>query len=72
LWPNSDVKDKEKYKLHRILNLENACYHGCETWSLLLMEEHKLRVFGNRVLRKIIGPKRDEATGDGRKVRKTS
>jgi hypothetical protein len=28
MWPNSEVKDKEKYKLHRILNLKNACYHA--------------------------------------------
>jgi hypothetical protein len=32
---------------------------GCETWSLTIREEHKLRVFENRVLRKIFGPKRD-------------
>jgi len=43
--------------------------YGCETWSLLLMEEHRLRGFENRVLRKIIEPKRDEATGECRKVR---
>jgi hypothetical protein len=39
---------------------------GCETWSLTLREEHKLRVFENRVLR-IFGPKRDEVTGGWRK-----
>jgi hypothetical protein len=33
---------------------------GCETWSLTLREEHRLRVFENRVLRRIFGPKRDE------------
>jgi hypothetical protein len=33
---------------------------GCETWSLTLREEHKLRVFENRVLRRIFGPRRDE------------
>jgi hypothetical protein len=37
--------------------------YGCETWSLILREEHRLRVFENRVLRRIFGPKRDEATG---------
>jgi hypothetical protein len=36
---------------------------GCETWSLTLREEHRLRVFENKVLRKIFGPKRDEVTG---------
>jgi len=35
--------------------------YGCETWSLTLREEHRMRVFDNRVLRRIIGPKRDEA-----------
>jgi hypothetical protein len=34
--------------------------YGCETWSLTLKEEHRLRVFENRVLRKIFGPKREE------------
>jgi hypothetical protein len=37
--------------------------YGCETWSLALREEHRLRVFENRVLRRILGPKRDEVTG---------
>jgi hypothetical protein len=34
--------------------------YGCETWSLILREEHRLRVFENRVLKRIFGPKRDE------------
>jgi hypothetical protein len=34
--------------------------YGCETWSLTLGEEHRLRVFENRVLRMIFGPKREE------------
>jgi hypothetical protein len=38
--------------------------YGSETWSLTLREEHRLRVFENRVLRRIFGPKRDEVTGD--------
>jgi hypothetical protein len=37
--------------------------YGCETWSLTLREEQRLRVFENRVLRRIFGPKRDEVTG---------
>jgi hypothetical protein len=41
---------------------------GCGTWSLTLREEHRLRVFENRVLRRIFGPKRDEVTGDWRKL----
>jgi hypothetical protein len=40
--------------------------YGCETWSLTLREEHRLRVFENRVLRGIFGPKRDEVTGEWR------
>jgi hypothetical protein len=42
--------------------------YGCETWSLTLKEEYRLRVFGNRVLRKIFGPKIDEVTGERRKL----
>jgi hypothetical protein len=36
---------------------------GCDTWSLTLREEHRLRVFENKVLRRIFGPRRDEVTG---------
>jgi hypothetical protein len=42
--------------------------YGCETWSPTLREEHRLRVFENRVLRRISEPKRDEVTGDWRKL----
>ena len=42
--------------------------YGCETWSLTLREEHRLRVFENRVLRRIFGPKRDRVTGEWRKL----
>jgi hypothetical protein len=42
--------------------------YGCETWSLTVREEHRLRVFENRVLRRIFGPKRDEVTGGWRKL----
>jgi hypothetical protein len=42
--------------------------YGCETWSLTLREEHRLRVFENRVLRRKFGPKRDEVTGEWRKL----
>ena len=38
--------------------------YGCETWSLTLREEHRLRVFGNRVLRRIFGPKREGVTSE--------
>jgi len=39
--------------------------YGCESWSLTLKEELRLRVFDSRVLRRIFGPKRDEVTGNG-------
>jgi hypothetical protein len=42
--------------------------YGCETWSLILRDERKLRVFENRVLRRVFGPKRDEVTGEWRKL----
>jgi hypothetical protein len=42
--------------------------YGCGTWYLTLREEHTLRVFENRVLRRIFGPKRDEVTGEWRKL----
>jgi hypothetical protein len=42
--------------------------YGYETWSLALREEHRLRVFENKVLRRIFGPKRDEVTGGWRKL----
>jgi len=43
---------------------------GCETWSLTLWEERRLRVLENSVLRRIFGPERDEVTGEWRKLRK--
>jgi hypothetical protein len=42
--------------------------YGCETWCLTLREKHRLRVFENRVLRRIFGPKSDEMTGGWRKL----
>jgi len=63
------------YKAHRInINVGDACailrvvLYGCETWSLTLREERRLRVFENGVLRRIFGPKRDEVTGEWRKL----
>ena len=38
--------------------------YGCETWSLTLVEERRQRVFENRILRRVFGPKRDEVTGE--------
>jgi len=42
--------------------------YGCETWSLILREERRLRMFENRVLRRIFGPKRDEVKGEWKKL----
>jgi hypothetical protein len=47
---------------------KNAILHGCETWSQTLREEHRLRVFENRVLRRIFRLKRDEVIGEWRKL----
>jgi hypothetical protein len=51
-----------KYKTRQIIILPVVLY-GCETWSLILSEERRLRVFENRVLRRIFGPRWDVVTG---------
>jgi hypothetical protein len=52
-----------------LLYVDGVCVlYGCETWPLTVREEHKLRVFGNRVLRGVFGPKRDGVTGGWRKL----
>jgi hypothetical protein len=56
-----------KVEIYKTIILPVVLY-GCETWSLTLREEHRLRVFENRVLRRIFGPKRDEVTGEWRKL----
>jgi hypothetical protein len=53
-----------KIKIYRTTILPVVLY-GCETWSLTLREERRLRVFENRVLRGVFGPKRDDVTGNG-------
>ena len=45
--------------------IRSGFLYGCETWSLTLRDERRLRVFENRVLRRVFGPKRDEVTGNG-------
>jgi hypothetical protein len=52
-----------KIRVYRTIIVPVVLY-GCETWSVTLREEQRLRVFQNRVLRRIFGPKRDEATGE--------
>jgi hypothetical protein len=58
-----------KIKIYRSITLLVVLY-GCETWSLTLREEHRLRVFENRMLRRIFGAERDEVTGEWRKLHK--
>ena len=56
-----------KIKIYRTIILPVVLY-GCETWSMTLREERRLRVFENRVLRRIFGSKRDEVTGEWKKL----
>jgi hypothetical protein len=56
-----------KIRIYKTIILPVVLYR-CETWSLTLREEHRLRVFENRVLRSIFGPKRDEVTGEWRQL----
>jgi hypothetical protein len=56
-----------KVKIYKTVILPVVLY-GCETWSLTLRLEHRLRVFENRALRRIFGPKGDEVTGEWRKL----
>jgi hypothetical protein len=51
-----------KVRIYKTIILP-VVFYGYETWSLTLREEHRLRVFKNRVLRRIFGPKRDKVTG---------
>jgi len=57
-----------KIKIYRTIILPVVLY-GCETWSLTLRKERRLRVFENRVWRRIFGPKKDKVTGEWRKLR---
>ncbi|PSN40309.1 hypothetical protein C0J52_18618 [Blattella germanica] len=59
-----------KLKIYKTVILPVILY-GCETWTLTLREEKRFRVFENKVLRKIFGPKRDEETGEWRRLHKT-
>ena len=67
LLSSSLLSKNIKIKVYRIIILPVVLY-GCETWSLTLWEEHRLRAFENRALRRIFGPKRDEVTGEWRKL----
>jgi hypothetical protein len=67
LLSSSLLSKNTKIKIYRTIILPVVLY-GCETWSLTQREEHRLRVFENRVLRRIFGPKRDEITRDWRRL----
>jgi len=56
-----------KSKIYRTIILPVVLY-GCETWLLTVREERRLKVFENRALRRIFGPKRDMVTGEWRKL----
>jgi len=61
------LSENLKIKIYRTIMLPVVLY-GCETWSLTLREERKLREFENMVLRRIFGPRTDEVTGEGRRL----
>ena len=61
---SSLLSKKLKIKIYRTIILPVVLY-GCETWSLTLRDESRLRVFDKRVLRIVFGPERDEVTGNG-------
>ena len=67
LLSSSSLSKNLKIKIYRTVILPVISY-GFETWSLTLMEKRRLRVFENRVLRRIFGPKRAEVTGAWRKL----
>ena len=67
LLSSSLLSKNLKIKIYRIIIL-SAVLYGCETWSLTLREERKLRVFEKMVLRRIFGPRTDEVTGEWRRL----
>ena len=67
LLSSSLLSKNLKIKIYRTIILPVVLY-GCEIWSLTLREEHRLRVFENRVLRGIFGPRRDGVRGEWRKL----
>jgi hypothetical protein len=60
-----------KVKVYKTIILPVVLY-GCENWSLMLKEKHRLRVFENRVLRRIFGPKREKTLIPCRETQKPS
>ncbi|KAJ4438846.1 hypothetical protein ANN_14799 [Periplaneta americana] len=70
LLSSSLLSKNLKVRIYKAVILPVLLY-GCETWTLTLREEHRFRVFENKVLRKIFGAKRDEVTGEWRKLHNT-
>jgi hypothetical protein len=64
---SSSFAPGEEIRIYETIILPLVLY-GCKAWSLTLREEHRLRMFENRLLRRIFGPKRDEVTGEWRKL----
>jgi len=67
IWSSSLLSKNLKIKIYRTVILPVVLY-GRETWSLTLRDDCRMRVFENKVLRRIFGPKRDEVTGEWRKL----
>jgi hypothetical protein len=67
LFSSKLLSKNAKIRVYKTIILPVVLY-GCETWSLTLREEQRLRVFKNRVLGRIFGPKRDEVTGEWRRL----
>ena len=67
LLTSSLLSKNLKIRVHRTIILLVVLY-GCETWSLTLRKECRLRVFENRVLKRIFRPKKDEVKGEWRKL----
>ncbi|KAJ4432165.1 hypothetical protein ANN_20781 [Periplaneta americana] len=70
LLSSSLLSKNVKVRIYKTVILPVVLY-GCKTWTLTLREEHRLRVLENKVLRKIFGAKRDEVTGEWRKLHNT-
>ncbi|KAJ4439081.1 hypothetical protein ANN_15038 [Periplaneta americana] len=70
LLSSSQLSKNLKVRIYKTVILPVVLY-GCETWTLTLREEHRFRVFENKVLRKIFGAKQDEVTGEWRKLHNT-
>ena len=67
LWSSRLLSKNLKINIYRTIILPVVLY-GCETWSLRLREERKLKVFENMVLRRTFGPRSDEVTGEWKRL----